>query len=213
MNFFTILKLLISFLTDKTAQIRRIHNTFLSIPAGTSIGHYLSTTFINSPNRDNSVILRILKTRSYGNHNLPMANLSQREIGYLKCRNNFLIQNQHAYNLAWIENPTVQQLEDFSRMDQRWSILIAIKTFLIHNPEMAKKYRGFLPYGGPVAAFMSKALERNIDPSPSLAEHIELMNITNAVAEFLKITTVEVNTMFYLEGLANNSITPEEPQE
>lgn len=202
MDFFSMLKLLILFLTERLSRIQFIHDTFRAIPLGKSIGHYLATTFIHSPNRDNDVLLGILRSRQYGNHNLPMASLGHMEISLLKCRNTFLVQNPTAYNLAWLENPTVTQLEEFARLKQNWSILIAIKAYLIHHPDAAKLYRGFLPYGGPIAAFMSKVLGRTIVASPSLIEHIELMNITNSVAGFLNLTTAEVNTMFYLEGLA-----------
>jgi hypothetical protein len=82
-----------------------------------------------------------------------------------------------------------------------WSTLFPLKLFLINHPDLAKKYRGMLPFGSQVIKFYNEVpLGEKITSTPSFKDHVRLMDFTNALADQTGSTTVSLNNEMYLEG-------------
>lgn len=119
-----------------------------------------------------------------------------------KKRFQLLNHNNRAFQIAIKENPTIEELEEFSLIEPGWSILFPLKAFLHDHPKMAVKYRGLVPFGKTVMAFFN-ALEigEPVKGTPSFGDHIALQELTNKLADLHGCSTILINNLMYLEGM------------
>jgi len=58
-----------------------------------------------------------------------------------------------------------------------------------------------LPFGGGVIEAVNSIWGRTMKGSPSLQDHVRLMEMTNEIADKHGMTTIAVNDLLYLEGM------------
>jgi hypothetical protein len=133
----------------------------------------------------------------------PQFGFAPPDFQVFKKRFELLSHNNRAYSIVSKYYPTVQELEELSTIEPCWSILFPIKIFLLHHPELARAYRGMLPYGKEVIAFYNNCpydAPEIMGKTPTYAEHEYLRTMTNLLADHTGWSTVMLNNMMYLEG-------------
>lgn len=111
--------------------------------------------------------------------------------------------NNRAYRIASDRKPSVEDLEMFSYIDASFSLLWPLKKYLVDHPELAVKFKGFVPFGREVKKFYNAVApdEWKINGSPSYKDHKRLQTITNRKALLTGISSVTINTWMYKQGL------------
>jgi len=144
-----------------------------------------------------------------GPDNLPYFGWKTFEQSMFLKRFRLLCSNNRAYALARKDNPTTQDLEEFSYLDPCFSNLSPVVQYLIDHPELAREYKGLLPFGREVVKFFNTMTppEWRIKGSPSFKDHIRLQEISNRKAILMGLPTVTINSMMYQFG---RLINPEE---
>jgi len=123
-----------------------------------------------------------------------------------KVRFDILNNNNEAFAIASKDNPTVLELEQIAKMHASWAWLFPIKIFLHQHLELAKQYRGLLPLGKCVIAFINALVDtdgierREIKGQPTYKDHVEVQNISNRIADLQGCTTIAINDKMYLIG-------------
>lgn len=190
----------LDYFVESIIKINKVHKEFEKIPFGNTLAHYLVNCFFHSPNLDTTELEKIYSSREFHSKNMPIVNAGQRDIKILQTRNKFLRENDIAYILAYKQNPTLNDIVKFSELGfEWWSILIAVKAYLIHHPEIEKEYKGFLPCGAPIAKYISKITTHEFD-GKSLQQQMYLNTITINLANKFNMSTCEINTLLYIEG-------------
>lgn len=114
-----------------------------------------------------------------------------------------LNQNPRVHALWMKRNPNQFDLDEVSYLTHGWAGLFPLKLYLLHHPDLAKLYRGLLPFGREVIAFYKKC-NANLNPlsgvTPNYQDHLKLQIFTNLMATHLGITSVMINNFMYLEG-------------
>jgi hypothetical protein len=172
---------------------------------GTNLVHYLAQPPIAHQNFNFHESKRVLIERQHQDH-LDLFNMAPADVQVFKSRAELMSGNNEAYRIAVMEDPSVEYLIDFSYMKATWAILYALKHYLMHHTEKAKKYTGFLPYGSAVIAFVNSldsfscTTGRKIKSNPDYSDHVFLQNITNRAAQLSGKTSIQINNEMYLEG-------------
>lgn len=136
----------------------------------------------------------------------------ERSLGYtvtersiLAVRANLLANNDRAFTIATKINPTCKELEEFSELKTRWSILFPVKAYLCDHPEVAINYKGMQPFGGPVISFFNAIIKKwntdwKVSGAPTYQDHEHLRTLTNHHSILKGVPTIEINTQMYQEG-------------
>jgi hypothetical protein len=108
----------------------------------------------------------------------PRLNINNYEVMVCRSRMKFFSNDNEAYEILVKENPNEYDLTRLGTKKPTWAILFPIKAYLFDHPDLAKKYRGFMPFGKPVIKFFNALLERDVVPveysaSPSAEETAE----------------------------------------
>lgn len=118
-------------------------------------------------------------------------------------RSNLLANNNRAYSIATKKYPTVKELEELGEIKPGWSLLFAIKDYLLHHLDFAMDYKGFVPFGGPVIAFLQSLENPPVFTNfrnPTYKDHVTLRELTNAMAKQLNLPSIVINNWMYIEG-------------
>jgi hypothetical protein len=134
---------------------------------------------------------------------LDEINAAPTDIHIFRKRFELIANNNEAYRIAVSKNPTSEELIAFSFMQPGWSVLFAVKQYLMDHMDKAMQYTGFLPYGKPVIAFVNslESKPRAIPTMPTFADHLYLQQISNREALTFNMPSVEINNIMYLRGL------------
>ena len=122
--------------------------------------------------------------------------------GVLMTRSNTLANDNRAYSLATKNDLTASEAVEFGEIKPGWSLNFALKDFLMSHLEIAKDYFGFVPFGGPVVAFLQALAsppEINFR-NPTYKDHVTLREMTNSIARQYNIPPIMVNNWMYIEG-------------
>lgn len=114
----------------------------------------------------------------------------------------FLNSNNLAYELACKVNPTVTDLETFSRLEPCFSILFPLKCYLMDHPDLKLQYKGMLPFGREIVRYYNSLVppEDSIKGSPTFKDHLKLNKITLRKASSMNMPTVTINNIMYWLG-------------
>lgn len=127
-------------------------------------------------------------------------NFNNYESKQFGVRIKLIAENNRAFELAMIRNPSVEDVEAFSCLRPCYSILKPVKDFLADHPDIAKGYRGMQPFGQPVEAFLVRLSSLGVSvpvKGSTFSDHVRLRDITNYLADMTGMTTVAVNTLMY----------------
>jgi len=110
--------------------------------------------------------------------------------------------NNKAYELAVKFNPSVTDLEEFSKIDPSFSVLYPVKKYLSEHLELAIAYKGMLPFGKEVKAFYNHELPKywEIKGSPTFKDHVRLRDLSNRKAILMGVPTITINNLMYQFG-------------
>jgi hypothetical protein len=110
--------------------------------------------------------------------------------------------NNKAYEIATRSNPTVTDLEEFSKIEPCFATLFPIKKYLTDHLEMSPAYKGMLPFGREVTAFYNKEFPKDweIKGSPTFIDHIRLRDLSNRKALLMGVPTITINNLMYQFG-------------
>ena len=193
-------------------DVASLYEAFHKIPVGSNLLHYLSQPKTPmSPDKDRVfaekyyaclhervVCITPFLLEHYGDGDLCYI---PQDAGVVKKKIMVMANNNRAYELAVKRDPTLQDLEEFARLDPCWSMLFPLKAYLHQHFGVAKDYRGMLPFGGGVIEAVNSIWGRTMKGSPSLQDHVRLMEMTNEIADKHGMTTIAVNDLLYLEGM------------
>jgi len=109
--------------------------------------------------------------------------------------------NDRAFEIAIKTDPTVQELEEFSKLRACWSVLFPLKRYLLEHSELCRTYRGLLPLGSDVLRFMKEVWpEWSMAASASYADHVWMRDLTVKLADITGLTPVMINHIMYVAG-------------
>ena len=184
------------------AALIALHNFFTTrFGIGNRLIWYLALPRIDVTTFSHKVMIENMIKRRHPEDSLK-ANCAPQDVGIFKRRMNRLAADNTAYRLAMKENPTVQDLEEISYLDASWSWLFPIKHYLMQHLDLAKDYKGLVPFGGEVIKFCNTLTERlHVIPlTPDYDDHVWLQEITIREALLSGMPTIEINNLFYLFG-------------
>ena len=170
---------------------------------GNNLLHYMAMPRIFNKGFKFEEAKRVLFERQHPDK-LEVIGMAPQDVSVFKKRASLLANDNEAYRIAVMANPSIPELIKFSYMMPCWSILYPLKHYIMHHMELARDYNGFLPYGSAVIAFVNAL---NSKPgavsttSPSYADHVYLQEISNRESIGLNIPSVEINNMMYLQGI------------
>src|SRR5512137_1995748 len=121
---------------------------------GDSLIHYLAMPRIDNSSFNFEEAKRVLTERQHPDH-LDAINMTPADVSIFKKRAEVLSSNNKAYRIAMTRNPSIEDLRDFSYISAGWSVLFALKHYLMHHMEQAWEFDGFVPYGSAVVAFVN----------------------------------------------------------
>jgi len=185
------------------SAIMNLHAAFNNLYGiGNNLLHYLAMPRIFHNGFNFEEARRVLFERQHPDK-LDAINMAPADVSIFKKRAEILADNNKAYRLATLDNPSVQDLIDFSYLSQGWSVLFPLKHYIMHHMDKAMAYNGFLPYGSAVIAFVNSLESRpkDISTNPTYAEHVYLRDISNREALTFNMPSVEINNVMYLRGL------------
>jgi hypothetical protein len=155
----------------------------------------------NNPEFNRETCLREMEARTPAD---KMSDLKYKsyEKFIFERRYRLMSSKNNAYEIAMKENPTVSNLDMFSNIDPCWSTLFPVKCFVVDHYEMARDYRGMLPFGKEVIASYNSMVksEYHLYKSPTFIDHIRLKILTNRKSDLTGIPTVTINTLMYKHG-------------
>jgi hypothetical protein len=124
------------------------------------------------------------------------------ESDIFRKRFKLLESNNKAYELAVKFNPSVTDLEEFSKIDPCFATLFPVKKYLSDHLELAIAYKGMLPFGKEVKAFYNHELPKywEIKGSPTFKDHVRLRDLSNRKAILMGVPTITVNNLMYQFG-------------
>jgi hypothetical protein len=188
----------------KLSELIDLHTAFKSEygPADDLVS-YLARPRVFTKNYDYLTARRALMDRT-PKDSVPQIGWIPQDQNLMLLRFDLLANNNKAYRIAMQKSPNHDELEDFGNIKPCWSTLFSVKSFLMDHPDVAKKYRGFLPFGSEVSKYANTLLSRPRKlplASHNLRDHVWLKDISNEMSDFLGIPTVEVNNIMYLKGL------------
>jgi len=109
--------------------------------------------------------------------------------------------NNKLYRLAIKQHPTLEDVTEFSYEAATYALLFPVKCFLLDYPEMAAKYRGFVPFGKPVKKFYNaNKYGTEIKGTPTFKDHNILQEHTVSMALSSGFTLIWINSVMYLGG-------------
>lgn len=195
-------------------DVASLNEAFRKIPVGSNLLHYLAQPKTSmSADKDRVFVERLYAclservskldveaflTSRYGDKELCYI---PQDAGVVHKKIHSMSNNNKIFEIAVKLDPTVKDLEEFSRLDPCWSLLYPVKMYLHHHFHIAKDYRGMMPFGGGVIEAVNKIWNRIMKGSPSFQDHVRLMAMTNEIADKHGMTTIAVNDLLYLEGM------------
>ena len=181
------------------ARLRSIFEDSRQCPMGANLIHYLSQQRSSSGSFDWKLAYEEMNDRTPEGE---MGNLgyAPQDSTIFKARYKLMSSNNTAYRIATKSHPTAEELEKFASTKPQWSILWPVKLYLQHHLEVAREYRGFLPFGSEVISFIKNAMKCDISPTPTAQEHIYLRDLSNGMAAALNIPSIVINDMMYILG-------------
>jgi hypothetical protein len=185
------------------SALMALHATFDNLYGiGKNILHYMAMPRIFHNGFNFEEAKRVLFERQHPDK-LDAINMVPQDVSIFKKRAQILSDNNKAYRIATLDNPSVQDLIDFSYLAQGWSVLFPLKHYIMHHMDKAMAYNGLLPYGSAVIAFVNsiESTPKAISSNPTYAEHVYLRDITNREAQAFNMPSVEINNVMYLGGL------------
>ena len=185
------------------SAIMALHAAFNNLYGiGSNLLHYLAMPRIFHNGFNFEEAKRVLFERQHPDK-LDAINMAPADVSIFKKRAELLADNNKAYRIATLEGPSVEELIDFSYLAPNWSVLFALKHYIMHHMDVAMDYKGFLPYGSAVIAFVNslESKTRDIPSNPDYADHVYLRDITNREALAFNMPSVEINNVMYLRGL------------
>jgi hypothetical protein len=193
-------------------DVASLNEAFRKIPVGSNLLHYLAQPKTSmSADKDRlfaekfyvCLYERVAKVTDFLQERYGSGELCYvpQDAGVVHKKIMVITNNNRAYELAVKIDPTVQDLEEFAKLDPCWSLLFPVKAYLHHHFSVAKDYRGMLPFGGGVIEAVNKIWNRTMKGSPSFQDHVRLMAMTNEIADKHGMTTIAVNDLLYLEGM------------
>lgn len=197
-------------------DIASLNNSFLQIPKGSNLLHYLSQPKTSQGVEKDRVFSyrfhiclsrRITEVTDFLQNFVGSPDLGyvSQDSGIVKKRLKVMANNNKAYALASKDYPTVEELREFSMIDDcaGYACLSALNVYLHHHPDAAALYQGFLPFGSGVVEAVRKIeqFEHSSKDNPTYSDHVKLMNLTNAIAASRGTTTIAVNDDLYLIGM------------
>lgn len=126
-------------------------------PKADNLLRYMARSF--SPNCNHENYYTILRERR-PEPNLALG-ITTLEPKILRTRMNFLNNDNEAFRLAIKSEPDIEDLEWIGRRKACWSVLFPIKAFLFDHPDMARRYRGLMPFGRQVASYYNAVVSDN----------------------------------------------------
>lgn len=166
------------------------------IPMGKNLLHYLAQPYSGIEGLAEKALIKLKDRAVYDN--LGGAPL---DTAVYKSRFNLMHENNRAYYLACLDNPSVSNLIEFSSIRATWAILKSVKDYLHHYPSLAKRYTGLVPLGKNVVVFFNKFYKTDIPhSSPNYAHHVEIQKQTNILAKKFNVSSMVVNDLMYIEG-------------
>lgn len=114
--------------------------------------------------------------------------------------------NNKAYNLAVKRDPTVSDLEEFSKIDPCFANLYPVKWFVLDHPELIPGYKGMLPFGREVAKYYNSIVpaKQKVKSSPTFKDHENLREISLRKSILTGIPMVTINNLMYWFGKEMN---------
>lgn len=133
---------------------------------------------------------------------VPNANFAPNDARIFEKRFRLMANSDRFFIIASKINPTATELEELAVIGYGWSVLFAVKLYLVDHPDIARAYKGLMPYGAPIKAFVNslKSRPKEITGSPDLRDHVYLQRISNQMAGVLGVTSVVINNYMYLQG-------------
>jgi hypothetical protein len=129
-----------------------------------------------------------------------------RDENIFKSRVTIINENDRFFQLISKKNPSVRDLEELSNLGMTWSLLIILKIYLIHNPHLAKDYRGFLPLGSPIIRSYNNLVSNlpsrsKADNPPTDEDYVAIRDEMNNQSDIRGLSTVYINHEMYMEGM------------
>ena len=110
--------------------------------------------------------------------------------------------NNKAYDLAVKRDPTVEDLEAFSRIDPCFANLYPVKWFVLDHPELIQGYKGMLPFGREVLKYYNSIVlgGKVIKGSPTYKDHVSLREMSLRKSILLGMPMITINNIMYWLG-------------
>ena len=123
--------------------------------------------------------------------------------------------NNKAFDLAMKVAPTAEDLEEFSRIDPCFATLFPVKCYIADHLELAKDYKGMLPFGREVIKFYNTIVpaDQVIKGSPTYRDHINLRDLSNRKAILMGVPSITINNLMYQFGRSMQNQDPEDTDE
>ena len=159
-----------------------------------------------APNHDYDACFDLLESRTPWDQVNIHLGIDARETTIFQVRFDLIANNNKAYNLAMKDDPTAKELGMFAGVKALFSTIYPVKAYLQDHLDVAKEYRGFMPFGKDVIKFFNQYCEDVNEPDwkvsgqPDYRDHSHLMRVTNFLADTMNTTTLAINTLMYLEG-------------
>lgn len=123
--------------------------------------------------------------------------------------------NNKAYELAVKRDPSVQDLEEFSKIDPCFANLYPVKWFVLDHQELIRDYKGMLPFGKEVIKYYNTIVPQGmtVKGSPSFKDHVNLRDISLRKSLLTGIPMVTINNLMYWFGKEMGAATQDIPNE
>ena len=139
-------------------------------PASNNLLSYFARSF--NPNANTAEIMKILRDRIPSPPPPePRLNIFNYEVMVLRSRMTLFANDNEAYDFLMKENPDEYDLTRLAIKKPTWANLFPIKAYLFDHPNLAKRYRGFMPFGKPVINFFNSLL--SVSSAPATEEDAE----------------------------------------
>ena len=193
-------------------------NEVLKNPVGSNLLFYLAQPRIPTKAFDSKLCYDRMSARIPSAQMGPLG-FAPQDTQIFNKRFNALATDNEFYRIAntifTTRDEAVRELTAAGFAHPGFSILWAIKLFLLHHMEkVGKYYRGFQPFGGPVKAYVNSLKlvlpsagggnddmgVWQINGTPTYLDHVVLQKITNEMADVLGKPAVTINTEMYMYG-------------
>lgn len=123
--------------------------------------------------------------------------------------------NNKAYELASKKDPSVQDLEEFSKIDPCFANLYPVKWFILDHQELIRDYKGMLPFGREVIKYYNTIVSQDmmVKGSPTFKDHVNLRDISLRKSILTGMPMITINNLMYWFGKEMGAATQDTSNE